>query len=432
MHNHTTEPRLPTESVSDRANDLLPPIMSRLPAELVHMGFYHARAALTSVAHSRKIPRTRRGLATMLTVVLTCVVLAGTAVFHPREAQALSRNPAPMRQQNTTDADPTPALSVDLNGLIDSLTQGRTDIRGRTISGARIEVYLDNAFVGGTTADVSGNWRADVSFGAPGERSLLILARDIEGLRIGVFGPIVIVVPGETAEETAFAAQNIPPGATPDPAWQRVISGIVAATPLASATPLPTFTPVPTFTPLPTFTPTPVVTATPVATATPAPTDLPLAPVMPVTKPTAVPTPTSAPQMQPHRYRLDKQSSTGQTETAAGVALGTVKLISPEDMVGGEGRRTFAWETDITLPPGMAFELIFWKKNQDPMATGFGLAAPTQSTSISVDLNGLDHSLGNLLQPGLYNWGVLLVEVDPYRRVAFVGGTNRFRFDRTY
>ncbi|MEZ4555006.1 MAG: hypothetical protein R2851_00970 [Caldilineaceae bacterium] len=53
------------------------------------------------------------------------------------------------------------------------------------------------------------------------------------------------------------------------------------------------------------------------------------------------------------------------------------------------------------------------------MATGFGLAPPTRGTSLAVDLNQLDHDLGNLLQPGLYRWGVLLVQVAPYQRLAF-------------
>lgn len=192
-----------------------------------------------------------------------------------------------------------------------------------------------------------------------------------------------------------------------------------SATPQATATVTPMPTPTLSATPSPTaaIPATPTATATAVAGASAAP-----------TKPVRVPTSTYAERSFPSRPRGTARPAA----PAAPPADWRVTLLSPEEMDSGNGRRTFAWEADFRLPPDWAFELVLWKPNQDPLTTGFGLAAPTRNTSISVDLNELDHTLGNLLQPGLYEWGVLLVQVSPYQRLAFLGDAHRFRFDRTY
>ncbi|MFN8486996.1 MAG: protein kinase [Caldilineaceae bacterium] len=111
-------------------------------------------------------------------------------------------------------------------------------------------------------------------------------------------------------------------------------------------------------------------------------------------------------------------------------AIGTVKLVAPGEGTASSGLVDFQWSTDFTPGQGLAFELVFWKEGQDPMGNGFGLAAPTKGTKVSVDLSALDNKLGNLLDPGAYKWGILLVRVSPYERVQFMGQARTLRFER--
>ena len=107
-----------------------------------------------------------------------------------------------------------------------------------------------------------------------------------------------------------------------------------------------------------------------------------------------------------------------------------LRLVDPVDGDSGTGQRTFRWETTFVPPEGQGFELVFWKEGQHPLASGLGLAAPTTGTSISVDLTDLDARLGNLLEPGEYRWGLLLVRTEPYERLQFFGSSQVFRFSR--
>ena len=64
------------------------------------------------------------------------------------------------------------------------------------------------------------------------------------------------------------------------------------------------------------------------------------------------------------------------------------------------------------------------------MRSGFGLAAPTAKNSVSPDLDDLDGKLGDLLNPGQYIWGVLLVQTEPYRRLQFLGQQRTYIYTR--
>ena len=90
----------------------------------------------------------------------------------------------------------------------------------------------------------------------------------------------------------------------------------------------------------------------------------------------------------------------------------------------------FEWSPNFAPPTGQGFELVFWKDGQDPIGTGFGLAAPTTNSSVNVDLAALDSVLGDLLEPGPYRWGILLVNEDPYQRVQYLGGGWILTFTR--
>lgn len=112
------------------------------------------------------------------------------------------------------------------------------------------------------------------------------------------------------------------------------------------------------------------------------------------------------------------------------ITTGQVHLVAPGNGTAGSGVEPFQWASTFTLAPGTAFELVFWKAGQDPLVNGFGLAAPTGNSKVSVDLNALDTKLGHLFEPGDYEWGVLLVHISPYTRIQLVSETRTFRFDR--
>lgn len=65
------------------------------------------------------------------------------------------------------------------------------------------------------------------------------------------------------------------------------------------------------------------------------------------------------------------------------------------------------------------------------MGNGFGLAAPTTGTEITVNLDELDDLLGGRLDNGQYQWGILLVRTEPYERIGYLGGGFTFNFTRS-
>ncbi|MCB0130949.1 MAG: FecR domain-containing protein [Caldilineaceae bacterium] len=219
--------------------------------------------------------------------------------------------------------------------------------------------------------------------------------------------PAAIVAPEAEVEPTATDVPPTPtdlPTATPVPPTPTIIPTAVPTDVPPTATPIP---PTPTDVP-PTATQVPpTATAMPTATETPVPTatatDVPPAPP----RPTSTPTPTAT--LEPV----------------------VVRLVSPNDRVGGSGDVLFRWSTTGTLPAGEYYELIFWEEGQNPMVQGFGLAAPTRDSSVRVNLNMQDDLLGGLLDPGEYRWGVLQVKTEPYERTALVSDTRLFRYSGT-
>ena len=111
--------------------------------------------------------------------------------------------------------------------------------------------------------------------------------------------------------------------------------------------------------------------------------------------------------------------------------VGQITPVEPGDGEGGGGQWIFRWNANFTPTPGTAFEMVFWRPGEDPLASGFGLAAPTTDTSVTPDLDVLDDVLGGRLDNGQYVWGVLLVQTDPYQRIAYLGGGNQFYFTRS-
>lgn len=202
----------------------------------------------------------------------------------------------------------------------------------------------------------------------------------------------------ETLEQRVFATLTArAPTATPTAKAQPTATRVVAtATATATTTPMPQ----PTATPLPTATVTPPNTNTPPSTNTPLPTN------------TAPPTPLA-------------------TATPVLPVGGALTLLEPTDVVL-KGRRIFRWSTDVTLAENQYFELVFWPAGREAMGSGFGPAGSSKETTFTVDLDKTADTLPNLFQSGQdYEWGVLLVELNPYRRLQYLGGGHRFRFERS-
>jgi hypothetical protein len=110
---------------------------------------------------------------------------------------------------------------------------------------------------------------------------------------------------------------------------------------------------------------------------------------------------------------------------------GSLQLDAPGDGTAAGGKQQFQWVANFTPPAGQAFELVFWKPGQNPLQSSFGLAAPTTGNSASPDLDDLDSKLGDLLNPGEYLWGVLLVQTEPYQRLQFLGQQRTFIYTRS-
>lgn len=183
---------------------------------------------------------------------------------------------------------------------------------------------------------------------------------------------------------------------------------------VASATASPTQTSRPA-TATPTATATATETATPTATpsATATPTSVP---------PTPLP-PTKAPTLTPlARQRTATPVAQAPAKPAAGRANFTkaaVVLLEPAVNDTLADKRPFRWQANFALPPGYAFEVVFWKHGQDPLRHGKGYAG----LSTVPEVNASADSFHQRSAPeGEYQWGVLLVVKEPYQRVKYLGG----------
>lgn len=225
-----------------------------------------------------------------------------------------------------------------------------------------------------------------------------------------------------TATNTAAAtATNTP---RPTATNTRVPTATSTNTPRPTATNTNTPRPTATFTPVP-----PTATNTPLPTATQTNTPLPTAtftPVPPTVTNTPVPTWTPAPTNTP------PPTPTNTPVPSPTVASGQVTLVEPSDGTNGGGQRIFRWNANFTPSAGTGFELVFWRPGEDPLGNGFGLAAPTTETGVTVDLDALDDILGERLDSGdEYRWGILLVKTEPYERISYLGGGYTFLFSRS-
>lgn len=115
-----------------------------------------------------------------------------------------------------------------------------------------------------------------------------------------------------------------------------------------------------------------------------------------------------------------------QTAPTALITMAGVNLVGPLSSELG-GQQVFRWTPVGDLQPGQAFELIFWRPGQDPMVDGFSPIGARPAPEVRVDLDATSSSLPQLSFGGDYQWGVLLVEMEPYRRLGYLGGGHPFR-----
>ncbi|MEM7133046.1 MAG: hypothetical protein AAF702_42485 [Chloroflexota bacterium] len=101
--------------------------------------------------------------------------------------------------------------------------------------------------------------------------------------------------------------------------------------------------------------------------------------------------------------------------TVGDLLRATPTSVPPAGSKAG-GTQEFSWQSDIFLAKGDAYEVILWKPGDDPISTGFALTSPTTASSVQIKWDTLNDLLKDRLNPGIYEWGVLIITVEPYTR----------------
>ena len=222
-------------------------------------------------------------------------------------------------------------------------------------------------------------------------------------------------VPTETPTATPVsptATATASPTRTPTETLQPIRTATATATVTKTPTRRPTSTPVPTATP--TSTPIPLPTATPPNTKRPTATPLPTITSKP---PTATPIPTTA----------ATAINTAVPRTAGPPSGAAVTSLLPME-AALSGRRVFSWQpVNLTLAANQYYELVFWPAEGTAMVDGFGPVGSIKKTSVEVNMESTANNLAQLDYNRDYVWGVLLVELEPYRRIAELGAGSHFQ-----
>lgn len=104
--------------------------------------------------------------------------------------------------------------------------------------------------------------------------------------------------------------------------------------------------------------------------------------------------------------------------------------LEPANRAMSQGPITFAWQTMVVPEVGQRLELVFWQEEQSPLQDGISVAVPAESQSLAINLHQLDIIFRDRFGPGEYQWGLLLVQVEPaYKRLAYLGGGHTFIFE---
>jgi hypothetical protein len=85
-----------------------------------------------------------------------------------------------------------------------------------------------------------------------------------------------------------------------------------------------------------------------------------------------------------------------------------ITLGEPEVDFTAIGRTEFTWSASATLPEGYEFELIFWRRGEDPIRDGRGYGGRGKSSFAAVNFEKLGLRSE---ETGEYLWGVRLLRV---------------------
>ncbi|MCB9147540.1 MAG: hypothetical protein H6641_02170 [Caldilineaceae bacterium] len=101
-----------------------------------------------------------------------------------------------------------------------------------------------------------------------------------------------------------------------------------------------------------------------------------------------------------------------------------IRLLAPMDGDIVHDFVTLRWSSDFELPPEQHYEVVAWLEGQEPFKQGISLAPLMSTDHVRVNLALLDSALGPRFNPGIYRWGVMLVQRSPYQRIALLSNAQ--------
>ncbi|MBV7328583.1 SH3 domain-containing protein [Chloroflexi bacterium TSY] len=105
-------------------------------------------------------------------------------------------------------------------------------------------------------------------------------------------------------------------------------------------------------------------------------------------------------------------SSNRDTLRISAASSDLIQLLEPEPSANGQNEVTLRWGSEIALGAIQGYEVVVWLPNQSPLVDGASLGPPITATELTIDLGQRG------LSPGEYIVGILLVQTQPYRRLA--------------
>lgn len=106
-----------------------------------------------------------------------------------------------------------------------------------------------------------------------------------------------------------------------------------------------------------------------------------------------------------------------------------VELLEPAESHITSGVVLLRWSANFELGPQQNYEAVAWLDGQDPLRHGISLAPLTFGTQVKVDFARLESALRPLFTPGAYRWGVMLVQRNPYQRIALLSNAQTIHYD---
>lgn len=143
--------------------------------------------------------------------------------------------------------------------------------------------------------------------------------------------------------------------------------------------------------------------------------------------------PTATATSQPAQAAVPTVSSVTQSVSASSIAPDrsqnsySVYLESPQNGFSSTDEFKFRWSATFAPAANQTFEVVIWTNGQDAMSDGVSLGralppSPDQPAQLTVNLAQRD------LVAGPYRWGVVLIQREPYRRLALLSSDGQIIF----